>query len=85
MALVTLTLAKKSTGLPSFQAEYCALHEPGTLGYELSIREDDPDCFVLYERYESKAYLEDVHWKSEAFKAFQVGGYTLLVWLNGNA
>lgn len=28
-----------------------AKHEPGALAYEISIAEDDPDTFMIYERY----------------------------------
>ena len=42
---------------------------PGCWTYVLSTGEE-PDLICIYERYESKEYLETVHWQSEPFKAF---------------
>ncbi|KAF8064515.1 rplQ [Scenedesmus sp. PABB004] len=52
-------------------AAHVATHEAGCSAYELSLDAADPDRFIIYERYESKDYLESVHWQSEPFKAFQ--------------
>ncbi|MEW5301818.1 MAG: hypothetical protein WDW36_004653 [Sanguina aurantia] len=45
-------------------------NEEGALSYQLSISEEDPDAFIIFERYITKQYLEEVHFKSEAFKMF---------------
>ncbi|GFH13371.1 ABM domain-containing protein, partial [Haematococcus lacustris] len=51
-------------------ADHVSAHEPGCLTYQLSVGEGDPDSLVIFERYISKQYLEEVHWQSEAFKCF---------------
>ncbi|GFH11986.1 ABM domain-containing protein, partial [Haematococcus lacustris] len=51
-------------------ADYVSAHEPGCLTYQLSVGEGDPDSLIIFERYTSKQYLEEVHWQSEPFKCF---------------
>jgi quinol monooxygenase YgiN len=53
-------------------------HEPSTLSYQLyaatpqPVGPNDQTCtqLVIFERYTDKAALDDVHMKSDAFKAF---------------
>ncbi|KAG2442297.1 hypothetical protein HXX76_002383 [Chlamydomonas incerta] len=52
-------------------ATYVAANEPGCLSYQLSFSDKDPDAFIIFERYTSAQYLEDVHWKSEPFAQFR--------------
>lgn len=42
------------------QAEHVTKHEEGTLSYQLSWGDEDPDSLIIFERYVSKDYLENV-------------------------
>jgi len=46
---------------PEFQKD------PGTIMYAVQRKVDDPDTFLIYERYENKAAL-DAHMASDRFK-----------------
>ncbi|GIL51689.1 hypothetical protein Vafri_7626 [Volvox africanus] len=48
-------------------ARHVTRNEAGCWSYQLSWSDADPDSFIIFERYVSKAYLEDVHWKSGPF------------------
>ncbi|GIL86705.1 hypothetical protein Vretifemale_14953 [Volvox reticuliferus] len=52
-------------------AQHVTRNEPGCWSYQLSWSDTDPDSFIIFERYVSKEYLEDVHWKSEPFLQFR--------------
>lgn len=52
-------------------AVHCALHEPRTLGYELSIDDKDPTKIFIFERYVTKYDWEVTHRDGKAFKALQ--------------
>lgn len=52
-------------------AEHVTKHEEGTLSYQLSWGDEDPDSLIIFERYVSKDYLENVHWQSAPFKQFR--------------
>ncbi len=44
------------------QADHVTANEDGALSYKLSIAEDDPDSILIFERYTSKKYVEEVRW-----------------------
>lgn len=52
------------------QEKHVRANEEGCLSYQLTISEEDPDAFIIFERYITKQYLEEVHFQSEQFKAF---------------
>ncbi|GFR40776.1 hypothetical protein Agub_g1390 [Astrephomene gubernaculifera] len=52
-------------------AKHVTDNELGTLSYKLSWGDSDPDSLIIFERYTSKDYLENVHWKSEPFAQFR--------------
>eukprot|EP00882_Tetradesmus_deserticola_P006514 GHRQ01006854.1.p1 GENE.GHRQ01006854.1~~GHRQ01006854.1.p1 ORF type:complete len:150 (+),score=26.60 GHRQ01006854.1:60-509(+) len=52
-------------------AAHVAANEEGCYAYELSVSCDNPDKLIIYERYKNKEYVEQVHWQSGPFKAFQ--------------
>ncbi|KXZ44241.1 hypothetical protein GPECTOR_70g471 [Gonium pectorale] len=52
-------------------AKYVTENEDGCLSYQLSWGEEDKDSLIIFERYVSKEYLENVHWKSEPFAQFR--------------
>jgi quinol monooxygenase YgiN len=45
-------------------AKHVTENETGCFSYKLSWSDSDPDSFIIFERYVSKEYLEDVHCKS---------------------
>ena len=47
--------------------------DPGTITYSVHRKADDPDTFLIYERYENKAAF-DAHVASARFK--ELGGVT---------
>ncbi len=49
-------------------AEASARDEPGCLTFDVLEARDEPDCFLLYEIYESQAAFED-HKQTSHFKA----------------
>eukprot|EP00878_Enallax_costatus_P011027 GHUV01011517.1.p1 GENE.GHUV01011517.1~~GHUV01011517.1.p1 ORF type:complete len:119 (+),score=28.69 GHUV01011517.1:109-465(+) len=76
IVLVTARLAPghvQSKFLPAFRplAAHVAQSEDGCSAYELSVSTEDPDRFIIYERYVNKDYFEQVHVQSESFKTWQ--------------
>lgn len=63
----------KDSFLESFRplASFVDKEESGCLAYKLSFGEKNPNQLIIYERYISKEYLEEVHWKSKAFEKFK--------------
>mmetsp|Transcript_28313 Transcript_28313/g.76469 ORF Transcript_28313/g.76469 Transcript_28313/m.76469 type:complete len:149 (-) Transcript_28313:424-870(-) len=66
-------------------AEHVNKNEEGCLTYQLSIGEENPDSLVIFERYISKAYLEQVHWASPEFKKFQQNVQKADMWVEKSA
>lgn len=52
-------------------AAHVAENEEGCLAYELSVNADDPDSFIIYERYISREYVEQVHFLSGPFQTLK--------------
>ncbi|GLC39706.1 hypothetical protein PLESTB_000437200 [Pleodorina starrii] len=52
-------------------AQHVTANEAQAYSYKLCWSDSDPDSFIIYERYASKEYLEEVHWKSEPFLQFR--------------
>jgi len=50
--------------------EYCELHEDVTLSYQVEVSMDDPNVFMVFERYVSYEMWQDVHMKSDAVRRF---------------
>lgn len=50
-------------------AQHVAANETGCLSYKLSWDEANPDSFIIFERYVSKDYLEEVHCECKAIQA----------------
>ncbi|WIA19093.1 hypothetical protein OEZ85_003742 [Tetradesmus obliquus] len=75
---IVLVTAQIGAGqMPKFKelfaplAAHVATNEEGCYAYELCVSGDNPDKFIIYERYKDKEYVEQVHWQSGPFKAFQ--------------
>ncbi|KAF5842471.1 hypothetical protein DUNSADRAFT_7081 [Dunaliella salina] len=66
-------------------AEYVNANEGGCLSYQLSVGEENPDSLVIFERYISKAYLEQVHQESAAFKKFKEDVLSADMWVEKSA
>lgn len=54
-------------------AEYVRAQEEGTLAYEAVCQDKDAREVVIFERYISKDYMNNVHCASQLFKAFFAG------------
>ncbi|KAL4435247.1 hypothetical protein ABPG77_001929 [Micractinium sp. CCAP 211/92] len=52
-------------------AEWVRANEAGTLGYEAMIADTDPLKVMVFERYISKEYFNDVHRTSQPYLAFK--------------
>jgi len=50
--------------------EYCEQNEDATLSYQVEISMDNPDVFMVFERYTSYELWQTVHMKSPAVKQF---------------
>jgi len=50
--------------------EYCEHNEDITLSYQVEVSMDDPDVFIVFERYTSYEVWQTVHMKSSAVKQF---------------
>lgn len=52
-------------------AAYCAANEPGTIGYDVAIADNNEKKVLVYERYADEAAHKEVHVNSEAYLAFK--------------
>ncbi|KAL4436634.1 hypothetical protein ABPG75_003773 [Micractinium tetrahymenae] len=52
-------------------AEWVKANEAGTLGYEAMVADTDPLKVMVFERYTSKEYFNEVHRTSQPYLAFK--------------
>jgi len=58
-------------------ARHVEANEPETLSYEIGRSDQQPNKFIIVERYSKKEFLADPHQTSEPFKKFKE-------WMNAN-
>lgn len=70
----TFTTENAATAADLFvRLQAAALTEPGCIDYVSARSSDDPNTFVLFEKYTDRAALE-AHYATAAFKEFGVNG-----------
>ena len=71
IAKVSLKPGGRDDYLPLILANArAARDEPGCLGFEILVPEDEADAVYLYEVFENAAAL-DAHWQTSHFKAYR--------------